>query len=225
MRRRNLEAVAGAVGNARQVPRRGSGDAPANRRCHSTRGRARSTPRRGRRNAGTCRGSAVRAARRCPRRAWVLERRTSRVDRSRGIAAVLAEERIAHAIDEAADRRESRWRSRPGNSRRRLADARGVAHREDRLVTEWIASHAQVPSTIGVGPTLVKTAPVLPSSAARQLSCPTHESARCAAARCSSSRHPERRRVYRVSDTPPKKTLEWVCPDCDYFEEAEEKNA
>jgi rubredoxin len=26
-------------------------------------------------------------------------------------------------------------------------------------------------------------------------------------------------------DTTPKKTLEWVCPDCDYFEEADGENA
>ena len=27
------------------------------------------------------------------------------------------------------------------------------------------------------------------------------------------------------ADTKPKKTLEWVCPDCDYFEEADGENA
>jgi ssDNA-binding Zn-finger/Zn-ribbon topoisomerase 1 len=27
------------------------------------------------------------------------------------------------------------------------------------------------------------------------------------------------------TDTTPKKTLEWVCPDCDYFEEADGENA
>jgi ssDNA-binding Zn-finger/Zn-ribbon topoisomerase 1 len=27
------------------------------------------------------------------------------------------------------------------------------------------------------------------------------------------------------SQTTPKKTLEWVCPDCDYFEEADGENA
>jgi hypothetical protein len=26
-------------------------------------------------------------------------------------------------------------------------------------------------------------------------------------------------------DTAPKKTLEWVCPDCDYFEEADGESA
>ena len=26
-------------------------------------------------------------------------------------------------------------------------------------------------------------------------------------------------------DAEPKKTLEWVCPDCDYFEEVEGENA
>ena len=27
------------------------------------------------------------------------------------------------------------------------------------------------------------------------------------------------------TDTTPKKTFEWVCPDCDYFEEADGENA
>jgi len=32
-------------------------------------------------------------------------------------------------------------------------------------------------------------------------------------------------RISGYRDAPPKKTLEWVCPDCDYFEEADGENA
>ena len=32
-------------------------------------------------------------------------------------------------------------------------------------------------------------------------------------------------RIPGYTDAPPKETLEWVCPDCDYFEEADGENA
>jgi rubredoxin len=32
-------------------------------------------------------------------------------------------------------------------------------------------------------------------------------------------------RIPGYTDTRPRKTFEWVCPDCDYFEEADGENA
>ena len=75
-----------------------------------------------------------------------------------GLVTFLAsEKRVAHALDQAFDR----WKVDRDlvleAIRSRVTRPRDTAHGEDRFVAEGIASHGQSPSTIGVGPTLVKT--------------------------------------------------------------------
>ena len=56
-------------------------------------------------------------------------------------------------------------------------------------------------------------------------SCLQTENVRSAAARCVSKRATP---SYQIPGNPKpstKRTREWVCPDCDYFEEAEEEGA
>ncbi len=110
-------------------------------------------------------------------------------DRTRRLALGIAEEGVAYAIDQAANRREVDRDLVLEAVVRRLTRARRVAHREDRVVTKRVAAHAQNPSTIGVGPTLVKAAHGCYRRPRRdQTWLITHENARCAVVRCSSSR-------------------------------------
>ena len=68
-----------------------------------------------------------------------------------------AEKRVAHALDQAFDGRKVDRDLVLKAIRSRITCPRDTEHGEDRLVAEGIAFHAQSPSTIGAGPTLVKT--------------------------------------------------------------------
>lgn len=68
-----------------------------------------------------------------------------------------AEKRVAHTLEQAFDGRKVDRDLVLKAIRSGVTRPRDTAHGEDRFVAEGIASHGQSPSTIGVGPTLVKT--------------------------------------------------------------------
>jgi rubredoxin len=77
-----------------------------------------------------------------------------------------------------------------------------------------------------VGPTLVKTAARCYRRAQSHFTMAEH-TRECPL--CGGTMHLKQTtsvsHIPGYTDSPPRKTLEWVCPDCDYFEEADGESA
>ena len=79
------------------------------------------------------------------------------VGHRRLVTFLTAEKRVAHALEQAFDGRKVDRDFVLEAVGSRITCPGDTEHGEDRLVAEGIAFHAQSPSTIEVGPTLVKT--------------------------------------------------------------------